>query len=134
MAGDLHGVSQSSVSRCITGVGKALSRRASQYITFPTNEASQQHVKSEFFDVAGFPNVLVCVDGTQIAITVPTTNEHIYVCRKGFHSMNIQAICDAKLRFTSIVTKYPGSTHGCVTARLCRLQLHDKPRQRVAAR
>jgi len=105
-----------------------------QYITFPTNEASQQHVKSEFFDVAGFPNVLVCVDGTQIAITAPTTNEHIYVCRKGFHSMNIQAICDAKLRFTSIVTKYPGSTHGCVTARLCRLQLHDKPRQRVAAR
>ena len=119
VAGDLHGVSQSSVSRCVTGVGKALSRRASQYITFPTNEASQRRVKSEFFDVAGFPNVLGCVDGTQIAITAPTTNEHIYVCRKGFHSMNIQATCDAKLRFTGIVAKYPGSTHDAFIWRDC---------------
>ena len=57
VARDLHGVSQSSVSRYVTGVGKSLSCRASQYIMFPTNEASQRSVKFEFFDVAGLPNV-----------------------------------------------------------------------------
>jgi len=58
VARDLHGVSQSSVSRYVTGVGKSLSCRASQYIMFPTNEASQRRVKFEFFDVAGLPDVL----------------------------------------------------------------------------
>ena len=71
VARDLHGVSQSSVSRCVIGVGKPLSCRASQYIMFPTNEASQRSVKFEFFDVAGLPNVPGWVDSTQIAITAP---------------------------------------------------------------
>ena len=109
--GDLHGVSQSSVSRSISAVAKALNRHASQFIRFPTDGANQQRIKADFHDIAAFPNVLGCVDGTQIAITAPKENEHIYIGRKGFHSMNVQGVCDAGLRFTSIVAKYPGSTH-----------------------
>jgi len=46
--GDLHGVSQSSVSRCVNAVAKALSRHASQSIRFPTDEASQRRIKAHF--------------------------------------------------------------------------------------
>ena len=109
--GDLHGVSQSSVSRCVNAVANALNHHASQFIRFPTDEASQRHIKAEFYDIAGFPNVLGCVDGTQIAITAPKLNEHVYVCRKGFHSLNVQGICDPKLRFINLVARYPGSSH-----------------------
>jgi len=117
--GDLHGVSQSSVSRSVNAVAKAVSRHASQFIKFPTDEASQRRIKAEFYDLAGFPNVLGCVDGTQIPILAPKVNEHVYVCRKGFHSLNVQGICDAKLRFLNIVTKYPGSTHDAFIWREC---------------
>uniref|UniRef100_A0A8W8M703 DDE Tnp4 domain-containing protein n=1 Tax=Magallana gigas TaxID=29159 RepID=A0A8W8M703_MAGGI len=40
-----------------------------------------------------------------------TDDEHLYVCRKGFHSINVQAVVDADLRFTNAVCKFPGATH-----------------------
>lgn len=109
--GDLHGISQPSVSRCVNAVSTALCRRASTYIKFAADEASQRHVIGQFHDIAGFPNVLGCVDGTQIPILAPRVNEYVYVCRKGYHSLNVQGVCDAELRFTNIVAKYPGSSH-----------------------
>jgi len=72
---------------------------------------SQRRVMADFYKIAGFPNVLGCVDGTQIPILSPAVNDNIYVCRKGFHSLNIQGVCNAKLCFTNIVAKYPGSAH-----------------------
>jgi len=65
----------------------------------------------QFYDIAGFPNVLGCVDGTKITIIALRVNEHVYVCRKGFYMLNIQGIRDAKLRFISVVAKNPGSSH-----------------------
>lgn len=78
--GDLHGISQPSVSRCVNAVSTALCRRASTYIKFAADEASQRHVIGQFHDIAGFPNVLGCVDGTQIPILAPRVNEYVYVC------------------------------------------------------
>ena len=119
VAGDLHGISQPSVSRCVSAVSASLTRLASTYIKFPTDEATQRHVMNDFYKTAAFPNVLGCVDGTQIAILAPSCNEQVYVCRKGFHSLNVQAICDAKLRFLNIVAKYPGSAHDAFIWRNC---------------
>eukprot|EP00745_Piridium_sociabile_P026390 TRINITY_DN42126_c0_g1_i1.p1 TRINITY_DN42126_c0_g1~~TRINITY_DN42126_c0_g1_i1.p1 ORF type:complete len:207 (+),score=34.75 TRINITY_DN42126_c0_g1_i1:221-841(+) len=59
----------------------------------------------------GLPNVLGCVDGTQIQIQAPTQNEHEYVNRRGKHSINVQIVCDADLRVINCVVKYPGSVH-----------------------
>ncbi|XP_046544627.1 putative nuclease HARBI1 [Haliotis rubra] len=61
--------------------------------------------------MAGIPNVLGCVDGTFIRLMAPSENEADYLNRKGFHSLNVQMICDARYKFINCVAKWPGSVH-----------------------
>ncbi|XP_060073900.1 putative nuclease HARBI1 [Ylistrum balloti] len=71
----------------------------------------QLKVKLDFYNIRGFPSVLGAVDGTLIPIETPSIDEYHYVCRNGFHALNIQGVCDANLKFLNIVAKWPGSTH-----------------------
>nr|XP_039269133.1 putative nuclease HARBI1 [Styela clava] len=64
-----------------------------------------------FYNISKFPNVIGAIDGTHVPIIAPAANEHLYICRKNFHSLNVQAICDENMIFTDIVVKWPGSSH-----------------------
>ncbi|XP_062613105.1 uncharacterized protein LOC134274877 [Saccostrea cucullata] len=57
-----------------------------------------QRAKVGFFKLARMPNVLGAVDGTLIKILAPPRNEPSYVCRKGYHALNVQAVADTSLR------------------------------------
>uniref|UniRef100_A0A6P7HBM4 Nuclease HARBI1 n=2 Tax=Diabrotica virgifera virgifera TaxID=50390 RepID=A0A6P7HBM4_DIAVI len=60
----------------------------------------------------GFPRVIGCIDGSQIKITSPGGNDaEIYRNRKGYFSINIQAVCSADGLFQSITARWPGSAH-----------------------
>ena len=109
--GDLMGTSQPSMSRIVYRVSSALSRHAGNFIKFPTTVQQQQSVKQEFMQDFGFPNVLGCIDGTLVQIKAPSIREDVYVCRKGYHALNIQGICDSRKRFLNLVVRWPGSTH-----------------------
>jgi len=55
-----------------------------------------------FYDVAEFPYVVGRVDRSHIRIQAPNVDEPAFVNRKGFFSMNMQALCDhngMKIRF-----------------------------------
>ncbi|XP_015778386.1 PREDICTED: putative nuclease HARBI1 [Acropora digitifera] len=67
--------------------------------------------RNEFICKGAFPGVVGCVDGTHIRLQRPSQNEADYVNRKGYHSINVQAICDHIGIFTNIVAKWLGSTH-----------------------
>ena len=110
VVGSCHGISQCAVSRCIATVTDALCACAKDFIYFPSVEG-QTINQLRFQDKYGFPRVLGCVDGSHIPIVAPSTNEPLYVNRKGYHSINVQAICDADFRFIDIVIKWPGSTY-----------------------
>ena len=110
-SGDIHGISQSSASRCIHAVSTEICSMAKQYIQFPRDVIAVRSVMASFHDLGHFPNVLGCVDGTQVAIISPSKNENLYVCWKGFHSINVQVVCDAEMKFVNVVSKWPGSTH-----------------------
>ena len=108
---DLHGLHRTTVSRTIHRVAAAMCRHRHEYMKFPQTQMELQQVKERFYDMSDFPNVLGAVDGSLILIFAPRKDEHLFVCRKGYHALNIQGICKANMAFTNIVAKYPGSTH-----------------------
>lgn len=53
-------------------------------------------LKTDFFKIRGFPNVIDCIDGSHVPIQSPGgDNVELFGNRKGFFSVNVQCICDA---------------------------------------
>ncbi|XP_050065116.1 putative nuclease HARBI1 [Aphis gossypii] len=111
-------LSQASVSNCIREVTSALNNQQifDKYVYFPRNLDEFNAVRKGFNEKFGFQGVVGVVDCTHIAIFPPPINgelypEHIYVNRKGYHSINTQLICDVNLRILNVCAKYPGSSH-----------------------
>ena len=88
--GDAHGVSKMSVSRCFKIVSKCIANNIKNYIKFPMSAGERQQVTYDFYDIKELPLILGAVDGTLIPIKAPSVDEHLYVCRKGYHALNIQ--------------------------------------------
>ncbi|KAJ3655933.1 hypothetical protein Zmor_015040 [Zophobas morio] len=104
--------SQPVVSRNIQEVSTIIVRYLlKDWVHFPRNDRERNELKHRFMQRHRMPNIIGIVDGTHIAIKKPNENEHIYVNRKNYHSLNCQIICDSELRILSIVARWPGSTH-----------------------
>ncbi|KAK5643437.1 hypothetical protein RI129_007282 [Pyrocoelia pectoralis] len=93
-------VSQPSVSRCIGEVSAALNQQEifNRWVHFPRNFQELDAVRLGFYETFNFPGVVGLIDCTHIAIFTPHINddeypEHIYVNRKGYHSINVQLVC-----------------------------------------
>ena len=86
---DLIGVSQPTVCRTVLRVTDAFHRQIGQWVRMPTRREAQRN-KQKFFAMQRFPNVIGCVDGTHVRIQSPVEQEHEFVNRKGFHSINVQ--------------------------------------------
>ncbi|XP_055850483.1 putative nuclease HARBI1, partial [Episyrphus balteatus] len=107
----LSSLSQTSVSRCITEVAIALNCIANRHVKFP-RAAQFLQIKRKFFDIAGFPGVIGLIDGTHIKIAAPRKEiEHVYYCRKGGHSKNVQIICGADHLIFSANARFGGTSH-----------------------
>ena len=44
-------------------------------------------------------------------IITPHDHDANFVNRKGYHSLNVQVICDAKRKLTNLVARWRGSAH-----------------------
>ncbi|KAJ3665363.1 hypothetical protein Zmor_000860 [Zophobas morio] len=107
--GDLHGISQPSVSRIVHRVSRAIAGVLPRFVHWPQDI---ERVKQDFYDVAHFPNIVGCVDCTHIKIKNPDGSRPLLYCnRKGFYSVNVQVVCDATSRITHIVARWRGSVH-----------------------
>ena len=87
--GELIGVRQVTTSRTVTRVTDVLVRHVSEWVKMPTRREADI-TKREFFAMQGVPNVIGCIDGTHVRIQGPHEQEHEYVNRKNYHSINVQ--------------------------------------------
>ncbi|XP_052286574.1 putative nuclease HARBI1 isoform X2 [Dreissena polymorpha] len=108
--GDTLGFHKCTVSRVVENVTDAIIKHLHEFVVWPS-PAEKERVKQGFYAVAGFPNVIGCIDGKHIRIQAPHDDEASYVNWKGFHSINVQAVCDHQGKFTSVNASWPGSCH-----------------------
>ncbi|KAK2711288.1 hypothetical protein QYM36_012465 [Artemia franciscana] len=102
------GVSKSTVCRIIRRTIDAIFELASTTIKWPgANEA--QYIISANSSTAGFPGVLGAIDVTHIPITAPQHSPETYINRKGFHSLQLQVVCQHNLKFIDCYVGQPGS-------------------------
>ncbi|CAH2325929.1 nuclease HARBI1 [Pelobates cultripes] len=107
--GDTIGISQASMSRCVTNVTEALVERVSQFIHFPREEGSIQRLKDGFYSLAGVPGVLGIVDCMHVTIKAPNAEDMSYVNQRGLHSLNCLFACDTQGVLLWAETHKPGS-------------------------
>ena len=109
---DLIGVHKSTVCRTVHKVSEAIASLRPRFVRFPSNDEERIQTMREFYSISQFPGVLGCIDCTHIPILSPGNDlAEIYRNRKGYFSLNIQTICDAKLMITDIVVRWYGSAH-----------------------
>ena len=78
---------KSTVSRVVRRVTLALASKVNDFDKFPTTPNERDEIKHGLFRVGGFPKKIGCIDGTNVQ------NWPGFIKRKGFHSINVQAIC-----------------------------------------
>jgi hypothetical protein len=110
--GDLVNVSKSSVCRIIHRVTNSIASLRHYFIRLPDRRNEIRKIHNDFYEIAGFPNVLGAVDCTHIKVQSPGGDHgELYRNRKPWFSINTQAISDANLKFIDVVARWPGSVH-----------------------
>lgn len=107
---DRFGVAQSTAWECVMEVSNVFGVRAREFIVWPTGQAITIN-QSEFLEIAHFPGVIGVVDGCNIEISAPHEHSDSYMNRKGYYSINMQGICDARMRFIDVYAACPGSVN-----------------------
>ncbi|XP_050336478.1 putative nuclease HARBI1 [Bactrocera neohumeralis] len=109
-------MSQSSLSRSLRAVAKLIVKVKGGEIKFPSSIEEETFIKTGFFRKFGIKSTIGAIDCTHIAIIAPPSNNverplNLYLNRKGFYSINVEAVCDHRLCFTFVNAKFPGATH-----------------------
>ncbi|XP_051175595.1 putative nuclease HARBI1 [Leptopilina boulardi] len=110
--GDFSGVSKTSAFRIIHRVSAAIARLSRNIIKMPSTQQEITSAQIDFYSISHFPRIISALDCTHIKVQSFGGNQaELYRNRKGYFSLNVQCTCDAHLKFTNIVLRWPGSTH-----------------------
>uniref|UniRef100_UPI00398E354E putative nuclease HARBI1 n=1 Tax=Pristiophorus japonicus TaxID=55135 RepID=UPI00398E354E len=104
-------ISQFSTHRSIRQVTDAFYKRRSDYISFPMSREKQMKRQTGVVRTAGFPRVQAAIDCTHVTFKAPQANAEMFINRKGFHSLNVQLVCDHRRKILAVDARYPGSSH-----------------------
>ncbi|XP_066589340.1 putative nuclease HARBI1 [Prorops nasuta] len=114
---DRFGVGKATAWRSVRRVTNAIYSYLHTFIKWPSIEKAKitmNKIKNEY----GFPKVIGAIDGTHIKIAAPKVNSEAYVNRKGYHSLQLQAVCNENLEFIHVYCGEVGSVHDMRVFRL----------------
>lgn len=110
--GDYFNISQSTICRIIPRITRLICDLSQNYIKLPRTQEAQRNIAENFYKIAGFPGIIGALDCTHIRIESPGGEQaELFRNRKGYFSINVQAVCDADLIIRDIVARWPGSVH-----------------------
>ena len=107
---DRFGVSLSTVIRCRDRLVHAINNNLRKFISWPDQQTLQEQA-DQFSQRNGFPGIVGALDGCHIEIKEPGDHSKSYINRKGFASLQLQAVCNYNMLFTHVFLGYPGSCH-----------------------
>ncbi|XP_043222665.1 putative nuclease HARBI1 [Amphibalanus amphitrite] len=109
----LFGVSTMTALKYIAEVTSLLADMHADVIRMPETAQEQENVSAAFETLHGLPCAVGALDGCHIPMNKPVNTEdsEAFVNRKGFYSINLLAVCDAKRLFRDICVGWPGSVH-----------------------
>lgn len=108
---DISGSAESSVVVCRNRIiDTILNNSKSKFINWPHAEVLDQTI-DKFHQLNGFPGIVGALDGTHISIKAPTENPQSYINRKGYYSLQLQAVCASDMKFFNCFCGYAGSCH-----------------------
>ncbi len=126
---EVMGISQKAVSECYWKFVTAVNEQYAGIIQFK----DVGRIQAGFSDISNLPEICGAIDCTHVRIVRPNSHNfpNEYINRKGFHSINVQAVCDSKGYFLDVVSEWPGSVHDSrifkhseIFRRLCSGELH----------
>ena len=110
--GDTFGLHKSTLCRAVHNVASAIMKRVKFFVAFPEPDTDRfRQVQRDFYQKSGMGNIVGAIDCTHIRVMKPAENALDYLNRKGYFSINVQAVVDSACEFTNIVVKWPGSSH-----------------------
>ncbi|XP_021703681.1 putative nuclease HARBI1 [Aedes aegypti] len=109
---NLFNLSESSFYKSLNYVLDFFYDLSKSVIRFPESEHEKEKIASDFRGIAGFPNVIGCIDGSYIYIRKPANKiRSTYVNRHDLLSMTLQGICDVNRRFLDVCVGSPSRIH-----------------------
>ncbi|XP_039313834.1 putative nuclease HARBI1 isoform X2 [Solenopsis invicta] len=96
--------------RAVRRVTHGLFLKSSTFIKWPTGNLAIKVMRG-FEESSSFPKTVGAIDGTHIRIDAPKENSVDYINRKGFHSIQLQLVCDHRTLITHCYAGHPGSVH-----------------------
>ncbi|XP_031327682.1 putative nuclease HARBI1 [Photinus pyralis] len=107
---DRFGLGKGNCHEVVMRVMKILYNERGRFILWPNDYKKNVDEFNQCRGQNSFPGVIGCVDGTHIPIP-GSGSDNSYYNRKGFHSVILQGVCNAKLQFMDIFCGFPGSCH-----------------------
>ncbi|CAH2106033.1 unnamed protein product [Euphydryas editha] len=116
--GDFIGVSKASACRIVRDVSSAIALLYTKYIFMKSN------TEDGFYRIARFPRVQGAIDCTHVRIQSPCAEVgEEFRNRKGYPSINVQAVCDSELMLMNVVARWPGSAHDATIFNMSELKV-----------
>ncbi|VDO72761.1 unnamed protein product [Heligmosomoides polygyrus] len=124
----LAGCHQGTASRVLMAFVSAMNKRAAQFIRWP-EPGECAELRRLFFRKYGLPGVVGITDGTHCRIQRPAVNEEEFVCRNGYHSLNVGMVVDYHKKIRWVCANWPGSARDSRVFRTSALYRQLKSRE-----